>query len=114
MSKNQKPLGGDTRHPIPRPSANNPLLQQWYCVERMHLPPETATYIIAGHWDPHVGTMVADSFEPWQAVEKEQFETEDEAIGAGIAILDHICALHNEWLSKRTTPPIPTEGERSE
>jgi hypothetical protein len=78
----------------------NPLLQKWYCVEQMHLPPDCATYIIAGHWDPHRGTVIADSFGPWQAIENEQFETEAEAIDAANAIMYHICKVHNEWLEK--------------
>lgn len=74
------------------------LKQKWYCVESMHLPPNTPTYIIAGHWDPHVGPIVCDSFEPYLAVENEVFDTEEQAIAAANEVMNHICDLHNAAL----------------
>lgn len=65
--------------------------QEWYCVEQFHLPPGTSTYIIAGHWDPHVGTAVVDS----------PGEGAPYAIAAGNAVMAHICELHNEWLKTK-------------
>lgn len=83
------------------------LNQEWHCVESFHLPPKTCTYIIAGHWDPHVGTAVADFADAWMLVEEGQYEDEEAAIAAGDEIMHHICELHNAWLkAKNTTPPI--------
>lgn len=86
------------------------LEQEWHCVESFHLPPETCTYIIAGHWDPHVGTPVADFADVWMLVEDGKYDDEEDAIAAGNAVMNHICELHNAWLREKKAPHPPAEG----
>lgn len=75
--------------------------EKWYCVESFHLPPRTPTYIIAGHCDPSMGIVVADSFEVFTAMERDDsFETEEQALRCANAVMSHICEIHNDWLER--------------
>lgn len=76
----------------------DPLTMEWHVVGAPWLPPNTSPYIIAGHYDPHVGMPVVDAFDPdeWaEACEAEPFDS--------FAVLQHICDLHNAALKGQRT-----------
>lgn len=66
--------------------------KRWYVVGAPWLRSGLAPYVIAGHYDPHVGTPVVDCMDD---------DVESDADKFGIA--QHICNLHNEWLDRTST-----------
>lgn len=74
------------------------LKQRWYVVDHMHLPPSCSPYIIAGHWDAHVGQMICD-----MPMSDDGESDEDDLIAQGWAVARHIVDLHNASLDREVT-----------
>lgn len=83
------------------------LKQRWYVVDPIHLPPDVSPYIIAGHWDAHVGQMVCDMPMPHDLESGDENpdwdQIERDAVAQGWAVARHIVDLHNASLDVEIT-----------
>ena len=73
----------------------DPFKSPWYVAGAPWVPSDLMPYIIAGHYDPHVGMPVVDMFDPeeWaESCEAEPFNPADMA--------QHICDLQNDRLRR--------------